>query len=428
MTTVCIQNGRIIDPANQRDEIADIWIIDGKISHRRPAAGVKNTIDASGKVVTPGFVDMHVHLREPGREDKETIGSGTRAAAAGGYTSICPMPNTSPVIDSQTGIKFILSRSQSDAVVNVFPYAAVTRGQQGEEITEFGDLIQAGAVAFTDDGQPVMNNEIMRRALEYSSMFDVPVLDHCEDRNLANGGVMREGKVSTRLGLKGWPSVAESIQVARDLELAAFTGGRIHICHVSSRSSVDTVRRGKRQGARITCEVTPHHLALTEEAVVTYNTHAKCNPPLASEDDRQALIEAVLDDTIDVIATDHAPHTPIEKDLVFPDAPNGVIGMENAFGVLNMTLVRSGLISLAKLIEKMTIAPARVLRLNKGTLSEGADADVTILDTEATWTVNPEGFYSRSRNCPWNGAELIGRAWATIVAGRIIYQDGRILV
>ncbi|MBI3735254.1 dihydroorotase [Candidatus Sumerlaeota bacterium] len=432
MTNYHIKGGRIIDPANKRDETGDLWIVDGKIRLTPPpsngsANGMK-TLDARGKAVTPGLIDMHVHLREPGREDKETIATGTRAAAAGGFTSVVPMPNTSPVIDSQTGIKFILSRSQTDAAVNVFPTAAVTKGQQGQEITEFGDLIAAGAVAFTDDGRPVMNNDIMRRALEYSSMFNVPVLDHCEDLNLAEGGVMREGKVSVQLGLRGWPSVAESIQVARDADLAAFTGGRIHICHVSAASSVDSIRRAKERGVKISGEVTPHHLALTDEAVKKYDTHAKCNPPLAAEEDRQALIEGLLDGTLEVISTDHAPHTSIEKDLMFPDAPNGLIGMETAFGVLNMILVRSGLLSLPKMIEKMTVNPARILNLKKGTLGEGADGDVTILDPEARWVVDVNQFSSKSRNCPWDGAELIGRNWATLVGGKLVYHNGEMLV
>lgn len=427
MADLCIQGGRILDPANGRDEIADLWIEGGRIMDRPSGAPAARTIDARGRVVAPGFIDMHVHLREPGREDKETIATGTRAAAAGGYTSVCPMPNTSPVIDSQTGVKFILSRSQSDAVVNVFPIAAVTKGQKGEELTEFGDLIEAGVVAFTDDGHPVMNNGIMRRALEYASMFNVPVLDHCEDLNLAGGGVMHEGKVSVQLGLRGWPSVAESIQVARDVELAEFTGGRIHICHLSARASVESIRRGKARGVRITGEVTPHHLALTDEAVREYNTNAKCNPPLACEEDRQALLEGLLDGTIDVIATDHAPHTPIEKGGVYSDAPNGLIGMETAFGVLNETLVRPGLMTLGAVIQKMTAAPAAVLNLKKGSLGAWADADVVILDPEERWTVDASRFFSRSRNCPWDGRQLTGRVKTTIVGGEIVYQDGKIL-
>lgn len=428
MTTLHIQGGRIIDPANDRDETADLWVVDGRITHQAPGGKADRVIDAAGRVVAPGFIDMHVHLREPGREDKETIATGTRAAAAGGYTSVVPMPNTSPVLDSTTGVQFILERSKSDAVVNVFPTAAVTRGQQGQELTEFGDLIQAGVVALTDDGQPVMNNEIMRRALEYSSMFGVPVLDHCEDMDLAAGGVMHEGNVSLKLGLKGWPSVAESIQVARDVELAAFTGGHIHICHCSVADSVEAIRQGKKRGVKVTGEASPHHIALTDERVVGYNSNAKCKPPLAGERDRQAVIEGLVDDTLEVIATDHAPHTVIEKDLVFNEAPFGLIGMETAFGVLNGALIRPGTLSLSRVIKKLTVGPAGVLHLNKGTLSEGADADIAILDPERAWTVDPEQFLSRSRNCPWAGEELVGRVTETIVGGRLVYQEGKILV
>ncbi len=426
MASYHLRGGRIIDPANQRDEVADLWLVDGRVALSAPDR-VDEALDLEGRLVTPGLVDMHVHLREPGREDKETIATGTRAAAAGGFTSVCPMPNTEPVIDSQTGVKFILSSSQTDAAVNVFPYAAVTRGQRGEEITEFGDLLQAGAVGFTDDGRPIMNNQVMRRALEYSVTFGALILDHCEDLNLAEGGVIREGEVATRLGLPGWPSAAESIQVARDVDLAEFTGGRIHICHVSSKASLDFIRRARARGVRISCEVTPHHLALTVQDAQTYDTHFKCNPPLSTEDDRLALIEGLSDGTIEVIATDHAPHTVMEKDLMFTDAPNGIIGLETAFGVLNTGLVRSGLFSMSDVIAKLTINPARLLGLPKGTLSDGADADVAVFDPERAWTVEPESFQSKGRNCPWNGKELIGRPVMTFVVGSPVYRDGTLV-
>ncbi len=427
MTIFHLKGGRIIDPANRRDEVADLWLVDGKVALRDPGKAADQTLDCTGKVVTPGLIDMHVHLREPGREDKETIASGTRAAAAGGVTSVCAIPNTEPVIDTQTGVKFVLSRAQSDAVVNVYPYAAVTRGQQGEELVEMGDLLQAGAVAFTDDGHPVMNNLVMRQALDYARNFGALILDHCEDIHLAHGGVMREGEISTRLGLMGWPSVAESIQVARDAALAGFTGGRIHICHVSARASVNFIRDAKERGVKISGEVSPHHLTLTVDSVAEYSTNAKMNPPLGTDDDREALIEGLRDGTIEVIATDHAPHTAMEKDLMFTEAPNGIIGMETMFGVLNTFLIRTGRLDLPLVIEKLTVNPARLLDLPRGTLTDGVDADVAVFDTETRWTVDPEQFFSKARNCPWNGTELTGRAWATFVGGRLVFHEGRML-
>ncbi|MEN6626806.1 MAG: dihydroorotase [Candidatus Sumerlaeia bacterium] len=422
------KGGRVIDPANNRDEKADLWLVDGKVSTRDPGRKADRLFHCKGKIVTPGLIDMHVHLREPGREDRETIATGTRAAAAGGVTSVCAIPNTDPIIDTQTGVKFILSRALSDAVVNVYPYAALTRGQKGEELAELGDLLQAGAVAFTDDGHPIMNNRVMRQGIDYARTFGALILDHCEDSNLAEGGVIREGELATRLGLPGWPAAAETIQVARDAALAEATGGRIHICHVSARESVNAIRDAKKRGVRISAETAPQYLCLTVEACMTYSTNAKCNPPIGLEQDRQALIAGLLDGTIDAIATDHAPHTAIEKDYMFTEAPNGVIGLETSFAALNTALVKTGLVPMPLLIEKMTIAPARLLDLHKGTLTDGADGDVAVFDPDLAWTVDPERFQSKARNCPWAGQELTGRAISTFVGGRLVYDDGKIVM
>jgi dihydroorotase len=423
-----LKGGRVVDPANGRDETADLWLAGGKVLARDPGVTPDEVIDAGGKLVLPGLVDMHVHLREPGREDEETIASGTRAAAAGGFTSVCAMPNTAPVIDAQAGVKFILSRAQSDAVVNVFPYAALTRERKGAELTEFGDLLEAGAIGFTDEGRSIMNNLVMHRALAYARSFDALILDHCEDVNLAEHGVARFGELATRLGLPGWPSVAESIQVARDVDLAEFTGGRVHILHVSSRASVGFIRQAQSRGVKVSAEVTPHHLTLTVDALADYDTNYLVSPPLGTEDDRQALVEGLLDGTIDVITSDHEPHTNIEKDEMFNDAPAGVIGMETAFSAIYGGLVATGQVPLGRLVEAMTINPSRLLDLGKGTLSDGADADVTVVDPELQWTVDPSRFYSKSRNCPWNGQTLTGRPVMTFVGGRLACRDGRMLV
>ncbi|AXA36296.1 Dihydroorotase [Candidatus Sumerlaea chitinivorans] len=432
MARLIIQNGRVLDPATGRDEITSIEIEDGIIREIAPTLPPPDpnttVIDATGRLVCPGFIDLHTHLREPGREDKETIASGTRAAAAGGFTTVCAIPNTCPIIDSQTGIKFILSRAESDGVVNVIPYASVTRNQQGEEIVEFGDLVSHGARGFTDDGHPIMNAEIMRRALEYSAMFDVPILDHCEDLTLSSDGIMHDGFYSTKLGLKGIPALAESIQVARDVELAAITGGHIHIMHVSKHQSLAHIRRAKAAGIRVTCEVTPHHLTLTDAALETFDTNLKVNPPLGDERDREALIEALADGTIDCIATDHAPHTDIEKDLPIADAPFGMIGLETAFPVLYTKLVCTGKISLPLLIEKLTWGPAQVLGLDpRGTLTRGAPADIVILDLEKTVRFEAGEFFSKGCNSPWIGHELRGSIETTIVAGQIVYHQRKIL-
>ncbi|PKO18953.1 dihydroorotase [candidate division BRC1 bacterium HGW-BRC1-1] len=433
MNALLIKNGRLLDPASGRDETTSILLQDGRVAcfgaEADSQAGDADVIDAKGLLVAPGFIDIHTHLREPGREDKETIYTGTRAAAAGGYTTVCPIPNTDPVIDTQTGLKFVLSRAESDAVVNVMPFAAVTRGQKGEEIVEFGDLVYYGARGFTDDGHPIMNSEIMRRALEYSAMFDVPILDHCEDAALADGGSMHEGHVSTKLGLKGIPAVAESLQVARDVELAAFTGGHIHIMHVSKEVSLHHVRAGKARGVKVTCEVTPHHLTLTDDELADFNTCAKVNPCLGASDDREALIEALLNGTIDCIATDHAPHTDIEKDQPITDAPFGMIGLETAFAVLYTELVLPGRVPLELIIEKMTSAPAKVLHFEpRGTLAPGAPADVVLIDLDRKWEVTRDGFLSKSKNSPYVGRQLQGGIEATIVGGRVVYRDGRIVV
>lgn len=432
MSTLLIENVRLLNPANGRDEKGSLLVRDGKIA--QVGSGISavdaEKIDGRGWLLAPGFIDLHTHLREPGREDKETIATGTRAAAAGGFTTVCPIPNTTPVIDSQTGLKFILTRAQTDALVNVLPYAAVTKGQAGEEIVEFGDLVHNGARGFTDDGRPVMNTEIMRRALEYSAMFGVPILDHCEDAALAHGGVMHEGDVSLRLGLKGIPAVAESVQVARDAELVMATGGHMHIMHVSKRESAEVLRQAKAQvqnrnprGGRLTAEVTPHHLTLTDEELSNFNTAAKVNPPLGSADDREAMIEALLDGTIDCIATDHAPHTDIEKDMPITDCPFGMVGLETAFALVYTHLVMPGRFALPFLLEKMTCAPADVLGLRpRGTLDEGAPADLVLIDLEREFEVTRSFFRGRSSNSPLIGRRLQGLVMRTFVSGRTVFE------
>jgi len=429
MSRLLIKNGHVVDPANAIDARMDVLVADGKIA----AVGTKleksdaQTLDAAGLYVFPGFVDLHVHLREPGREDEETILTGTQAAAAGGFTSICSMPNTTPVIDRATGINYLRSATQRDGLVNVFPAAAVTIGQEGKEITEFGDLVRRGAVAFTDDGHCVMDAEIMRRALEYTAMFHVPIMDHCEDANLKHDGQINEGRVSMLLGLKGIPSMSETVVVARDIALAEYTGGHAHVQHVSARRSVELIREGKHRGIHVTAEVTPHHLALNEEACLGFDTNAKVAPPLRSEDDRQALIEGLLDGTIDVVATDHAPHTDIEKDMVFTEAPFGMIGLETAFALCHGELAAKGRMDLALLVAKLTAEPARVIRINKGTLSVGADADITIVDLGCEKRISRETLLSKSYNTPFLGRTLRGFPVYTIVGGKLIYSKGQIL-
>jgi dihydroorotase len=429
MSRLLIQNGHVVDPANGIDALMDVLAADGKIAAVGPClvANDAQIVDAKGCYVLPGLVDLHVHLREPGREDEETILTGTRAAAAGGFTSLCSMPNTMPVIDRATGINYLRSATQRDGVVNVFPAAAVTVGQEGKEITEFGDLIQHGAVAFTDDGHCVMDAELMRRSLEYTAMFGVPIMDHCEDANLKRDGVVNEGRVSMMLGLRGIPAVSESVIVARDIALAEYTGGHVHIQHVSARRSVELIREGKQRGVHVTAEVTPHHLALNEDACLEFDTNAKVAPPLRCEDDRQALIAGLLDGTIDVIATDHAPHTDIEKDFVFTEAPFGMIGLEFAFAVCHGELVAKGRMNLASLAAKLTIEPARVIRINKGTLSVGADADVTIVDLALEKKIARETLLSKSYNTPFLGRTLRAFPVQTVVGGRLVYSRGQVL-
>jgi len=429
MSRLLIKNGHVVDPANKLDAVMDVLVENERIA--AVGAGLKSAdtqvLDAAGGYVFPGFVDLHVHLREPGREDEETILTGTRAAAAGGFTSICSMPNTTPVIDRATGINYLRSATQRDGLVNVYPAAAVTIGQEGKEITEFGDLVRRGAVGFTDDGHCVMDTEIMRRALEYTSMFNVPVMDHCEDIHLKRDGVLHEGRVSMMLGLRGIPAVSETVIVARDIALAEYTGGHVHIQHVSARRSVELIREGKQRGVHVTAEATPHHLALNEDACLEFDTNAKVAPPLRSEDDRQALIEGLCDGTIDVIATDHAPHTDIEKDMVFTEAPFGMIGLEMAFAICYGELVAKKRMALGALVAKITVQPAGIIRINKGTLSVGADADITVVDLALAKTISRETLLSNSYNTPFLGKTLRGFPVHTLVAGRLIYSKGQIL-
>ncbi len=421
--TILIKGGQVIDPGRVNGP-ADVLIEQGKIVAVGPklkAPAGATIIDATNKIVMPGFIDLHVHFREPGFEYKETIQSGTAAAAAGGFTSVCCMPNTSPVNDNQSITEFILEKARAAGNANVFPVGAITKGSEGKELAEIGDLRRAGCVAISDDGLPVMNSLVMRRAMEYALAFDVPVVDHCEDLHLSEGGCMNEGFVSTQLGLQGVPAAAEDVMVARNLALAELTGARLHLAHLSTAGSVRMVREAKARGIKVTAEAAPHHFMLTEEAVCGYNTHAKMNPPLRTGMDVQAIKDGLRDGTIDVIATDHAPHATQEKHQEFSAAPNGIVGLETAWP-LTLTLVEEGVLSLEAAIAKLTTEPARAFSLKKGTLAPGADADVVIADLHEGWEVDPARFRSKGRNTPFAGWKVKGRITTTIVGGRIVHE------
>ena len=419
-----IRNGHIIDPANNRDGIADLLIRDGIISRIEqdiPLTPDLEVIDAAGQLVIPGLVDMHTHLREPGYEYKETIRTGTMSAAAGGFTSVCCMPNTQPVNDSQAVTEFIRQRAFTSGVVNVFPVGAITKGSKGDEITEMGDLKKAGCVAVSDDGKPVVNNLVMRRALEYAKMFKLPVISHCEDLALADDGVINEGNISTELGLRGIPNASEDVMVARDIALAELTGGHIHIAHVSTGGAVELIRRAKGKGVNVTAETCPHYLVLTDEAVRGYNTNAKMKPPLRSAKDIAAVRAGLQDGTIDAIATDHAPHSQEEKEREFDYAPFGIIGLETALPIV-LRLVEEGVLTLRDVVLKMSVNPARILGINKGSIAIGESADITVINPGSAWVVDAGNFKSRSRNTPFDGWKMRGKVSYTIVGGRVVYR------
>jgi dihydroorotase len=420
-----LRGGRVVDPSRDFDHVGDVLIQDGKIASAGGKLGVPDGADVrdvAGKVVAPGLVDIHVHLREPGNEDEENVASGARAAAAGGFTAICAMPNTDPVTDNQAAVGFIVRQSDRAGLARVHPIGAISLGQKGERLAEFGEMVAAGAVAVSDDGKPVVSSHLMRTALEYARTFGIPVADHCEDPALAAGGVMHEGLVATRLGLKGIPAAAEEIMAARDCLLAELTGGHVHLCHISTRLSVVIIREAKERGVRVTAEVTPHHLTLTDHACEAYDTHAKMNPPLREAADVAALRGALKEGIIDCIASDHAPHAYDEKEAAFDDAPFGIVGLETAFAVAHTELVQGGVLTLPGLIRRMSTEPARAFHLSGGTLAAGAPADVVVLDPAAHWTVDPSAFHSKSRNTPFAGRGLTGRAVLTVVGGTVVHE------
>ncbi|MEO8295216.1 MAG: dihydroorotase [Gemmatimonadota bacterium] len=425
MSAILLRGGRVIDPSQGHDGVADILLVDGKIESMGQGIGTPDgaqVIDATGKVVAPGLIDLHVHFREPGQEDLETVATGAMAAVAGGFTSVCAMPNTDPVSDNQAAIGFIVRQAQRAARARVYPIGAITLGQRGDKLAEFGEMVGAGAVAVSDDGKPVVSSHMMRTALEYAKTFGIPVADHCEEPTLSQGGVMHEGIVSTRLGLKGIPSAAEEIMVARDIILAELTGGHVHLCHMSTRGSVELIRRAKDKGLRVTAEATPHHFALTHERCEGYDTNAKMNPPLREAEDREAIRQGLKDGTLDVISTDHAPHHYDAKEREFDDAPNGIIGLETSFGLAMTHLVHSRLMTLPQLVARMSTDAAKIFHLPGGTLRRGSVADVVVIDPDRSWVVQPEKSFSKSRNTPFAGAELKGRAELTIVRGTLVFD------
>ena len=441
-----IKGGRLIDPSQGIDGIHDLLIENGVVAgiapHFDPPEHAE-VIAAAGMVVSPGFIDVHCHLREPGFEDKETIATGTLAAARGGFTTVCAMPNTNPTMDTASTLEYVLRKARDEAAVRVLPIGSVTKQSKGRQLAEMGELAEAGAIGFSDDGNPVSDSNIMRQALSYSSAMGLPIINHCEEPELFHGGSMHEGWISNRLGVKGIPNSAEDIMVARDIDLARLTGGRYHVAHLSTEGALELVRRAKQRGmTNVTAEVTPHHLTLTDEAILgrtaegingsgayapltpaAYDTRAKVNPPLREQHDMEAMVEGIRDGTIDFIATDHAPHNRTDKECTFHDAAFGISTLETALGQL-MSLVHSDAIDLPLLIEKLTLAPARFLhRADLGTLKQGAPADITIIDPDAEWVVDTAQFASKGKNTPLQGATLRGRVWATVVAGNVVFKS-----
>lgn len=420
-----LTGGRLVDPSQGLDAVGDLLLIDGRVAAiggRIAGPDGARVIDCAGQVVAPGLIDVHVHLREPGREDVETVATGAHAAVAGGFTAVAAMPNTRPVTDNQATVGFVKRQGEAAGFARVYPYGAISVGQQGETLAEFGEMVAAGAVAVSDDGKPVENSHLMRTALEYAQTFGIPVVEHCEVMALAHGGSMHEGVVSARLGLKGIPGEAEEIDVIRCILLAKLTGGHIHLCHLSTKGSVDLVRWGKDQGVHVTAEVCSHHISLTHEAVEGYNTNAKMNPPLRTARDVEALQQGLKDGTIDLLVTDHAPHHYDEKEREFADAPNGIVGLETALGVNVTWLLAPGILTLSQLVDRMSCLPAKVFHLPGGTLAKGSVADVSVFDPARAWVVDPAAFKSKGRNTPYGGQTLRGRAIRTIVGGRVVYE------
>lgn len=423
---ILIKSGHVVDPVNKIDAEMDILIEDGKIEavSKNIKTAAAEVIDAKGKIVTPGLIDMHAHLREPGREDEETLLTASKAAVKGGFSSICAMPNTTPPADNQGVVGFISSEGKRIGLSNIYVIGTITKGRQGQELAEFGELKTAGVVALSDDGSSVENSEIMRRALEYAGMYNLPIIAHCEDKTLSKDGVMNEGFISTLLGLRGIPAISESARVARELELCAMTKGKLHIAHVSTKRSVELIRDAKKRGLTVTCETCPHYFTLTDEAVKQsgFDTNTKMNPPLRAQEDREAVKQALRDGTIDCIATDHAPHTEDEKDTDFDTAPFGIIGLETALSLVIMELLDKKILNWAGLVEKMSINPSRILGLNKGTLSKASDADIAIIDPNKEWQVTKDTLESKSKNTPFLGRTLKGMAVAVITEGRVVYK------
>ena len=425
---ILIKNGHLVDPKNKIDELMDIFIENGlvKIVSKKISDKADKEIDAKGKIVCPGLIDLHVHLRQPGFEYKETVQTGLRAAVKGGFTGVCPMPNTNPISDRRSDMEFLVNEAKRLQLIRVWPVGAVTLKQEGKELTEFGELKKGGALALSDDGRPITDSNILRRALEYAKKFDLVIMVHCQDEGLFCGGCMNEGFVSTKLGLPGIPAEAESVEVARDIQLADLTGGRLHFCHISSKKSLDLIRQAKSAGSRVTAETCPHYFHLTDEAILHYNTYAKMNPPLRTAEDVKAIKAALKDGTIDTIATDHAPHSENDKSVEFDKAPFGIIGLETSLA-LSLGMVEEKVLTLSELVRKMSLVPAQILKIDRGHLSEGAAADVTVFDPSIEWTVEKDKIESKSKNSPFLGWKLKGRATDVLSEGRQVLENGKIL-